>query len=136
MIKDSGKKTSPLKQLGVLTKRYFELVFNDRQRLLLLLLQPFIIALLLKVVEKKDVFKIYDSTQSIMFALACSGIWIGLFNTIQEVCKERPILKREYMGNLRLWTYILSKYIAAGGCMFYADYHLDGIVSGAYETRT
>ena len=37
MIKDSGKKTSPLKQLGVLTKRYFELVFNDRQRLLLLL---------------------------------------------------------------------------------------------------
>ena len=101
MIKDSGKKTSPLKQLGVLTKRYFELVFNDRQRLLLLLLQPFIIALLLKVVAKKDVFKIYDSTQSIMFALACSGIWIGLFNTIQEVCKERPILKREYMGNLR-----------------------------------
>lgn len=53
MIKDSGKKTSPLKQLGVLTKRYFELVFNDRQRLLLLLLQPFIIALLLKVVAKK-----------------------------------------------------------------------------------
>lgn len=127
MIKDSGKKTLPLRQLGVLTKRYFELVFNDRQRLLLLLLQPFIIALLLKVVAKKDVFKIYDSTQSIMFALACSGIWIGLFNTIQEVCKERPILKREYMGNLRLWTYILSKYIVQAVVCFMQTTILTGL---------
>ena len=42
------------------------------------------------------------------------GIWIGLFNTIQEVCKERAILKREYMGNLRLSGYVLSKYIVQG----------------------
>lgn len=110
----SARQVSSVRQLGVLTTRYFELIWNDKQRLLLLLLQPLIIALLLTVVAKKDVFKIYGDTQSIMFALACSGIWIGLFNTIQEVCKERAILKREYMGNLRLWTYILSKYIVQG----------------------
>lgn len=110
----SARQVSSIRQLGVLTARYFELIWNDKQRLLLLLLQPLIIALLLTVVAKKEVFKIYGDTQSIMFALACSGIWIGLFNTIQEVCKERAILKREYMGNLRLWTYILSKYIVQG----------------------
>ena len=100
----------------------------------MLLLQPFIIALLLKVVAKKDVFKIYDSTQSIMFALACSGIWIGLFNTIQEVCKERPILKRD--GKSETMDIYIVKIYSSGGCVLYADYHLDGIVSGAYETRT
>ena len=127
IIKKSGRKTSALKQLSVLIKRYFELVFNDRQRLLLLLIQLFIIALLLKVVAKNDVFKIYDSTQSIMFALACSGIWIGLFNTIQEVCKERAILKREYMGNLRLWCYIVSKYVVQAVVCFIQTLILTGL---------
>lgn len=108
------KQVSSFRQLFVLTLRYFELIWNDIQRLFLLLLQPLIIAFLLTVVAKKDTFQIYESTQSIMFAFACSGIWIGLFNTIQEVCKERAILKREYMGNLKLWAYISSKYIVQG----------------------
>lgn len=114
MMKKKSKQVSSFRQLLVLTMRYFELIWNDMQRLFLLLAQPLIIALLLTVVAKDDTFKIYESTQSIMFALACSGIWIGLFNTIQEVCKERAILKREYMGNLKLWAYILSKYIVQG----------------------
>lgn len=114
MRQSASRQVSSIRQLFVLTGRYFELIWNDKQRLLLLILQPLIISLLLTVVAKKDVFKIFNDTQSIMFALACAGIWIGLFNTIQEVCKERPILKREYMGNLRLWAYILSKYIVQG----------------------
>ena len=114
MRQSASRQVSSIRQLFVLTGRYFELIWNDKQRLLLLILQPLIISLLLTVVAKKDVFRIYNDTQSIMFALACAGIWIGLFNTIQEICKERPILKREYMGNLHLWTYILSKYIVQG----------------------
>ncbi len=106
-----GKKSSPLRQLSVLTMRYAELIWNDKQRLLLLLAQPFLVALLLNVVSGKQIFKQYEQTKSIMFALACSGIWIGMFNTIQEICKERVILKREYMGNLRLSMYIISKYV-------------------------
>ena len=93
MRQSASRQVSSIRQLFVLTGRYFELIWNDKQRLLLLILQPLIISLLLTVVAKKDVFKIYNDTQSIMFALACAGIWIGLFNTIQEICKERPILK-------------------------------------------
>ena len=37
-------------------------------------------------------------------------ILIGLFNSIQEICKERAVLKREYMGNMKLWSYTLSKF--------------------------
>lgn len=46
-----------------------------------------------------------------LFALSCSGIWIGLFNSIQEICKERVILKREYMANLKLPGYVMSKFV-------------------------
>lgn len=79
-------------------------------RLGLLMIQPILIAILIKVVASDDVFDIYEPTQQILFTFSCSGIWIGIFNTIQEVCKERAIVKREYMSNLRLTTYILSKY--------------------------
>ena len=103
------RKTAWLRQWSVLTRRYMKLILNDRMRLLTLLAQPAIIAVLLYIVADDHVFDIYESTQSMMFSLSCSAIWIGLFNTIQEVCKERVIVKREYMANLKLPMYILSK---------------------------
>lgn len=109
--REKKRRTNPAKQLGILTSRYIELIRNDAQRLGMLLLQPVVIALLLSVVAKDTVFEIYEDTKSILFALSCAGIWIGLFNSIQEVCKERTILKREYMGNLRLPVYISSKFL-------------------------
>lgn len=105
------RKTSPLYQLFYLSLRYAELIKNDLPRLLLIVLQPLIIGLLLYIVSDEDIFDIYESTKSMMFALSCSGIWMGLFNSIQEICKERVIIKREYMANLKLPVYILSKII-------------------------
>lgn len=104
-----SKPISVSRQFFILTHRYIELLMNDKPRLLVLLLQPFIIGVLLYIVSDKDIFKIYESTKSMLFALSCSGIWIGLFNSIQEICKERVILKREYMANLKLKSYVLSK---------------------------
>ena len=106
---EDKKKTEWFRQWSVLTRRYLKLLLNDRVRLLILLAQPAIIGVLLSVVADSRVFEIYESTQSMMFALSCSAIWIGLFNTIQEICKERVILRREYMANLKLPLYILSK---------------------------
>lgn len=105
------REVSPLKQLGVLTSRYAELIWNDRVRLLILLMQPVIIAFLLKLVSDENIYKIYETTQSMMFSLSCSAIWIGLFNSIQEICKERSIVKREYMASMKLPLYVMSKFI-------------------------
>lgn len=105
------KKVSAFRQFSILTVRYAELMKNDRPRLGVLLLQPLLIAVLLNVVAEKNIFKIYESTKSMLFALSCSGIWIGLFNSIQEICKERVILKREYMANLKLPGYVMSKFV-------------------------
>lgn len=111
----SGKqKTNRFKQLGVLCARYMKLVANDRQRLLLLLFQAPILALLISFVANGKQFDQYEMTKSLLFALSCSAFWIGMLNAIQEICKERSILKREYMTGLSLSSYISSKIIVLG----------------------
>ena len=78
-IKNSARRNvSWFKQLRVLTARYMNLIKNDYSRLLLLLVQPVAIALLLFLVAQEGTFVNFDDTKSILFALSCSGIWIGL----------------------------------------------------------
>lgn len=101
-------------QLPTLCARYLKLVMNDRQRLLLLLVQAPLLAFLISLVADGDQFEVYDDTKSLLFALSCSAFWVGMLNAIQEVCKERPILKREYMAGLSLSAYILSKIVVLG----------------------
>lgn len=103
-------KVAVVRQLGVLIKRYAELIWNDKMRLAILLLQPVIIGILLKLVSNEEVFSVFEDTQTMLFCLSCASIWVGLFNSIQEICKERNILKREYMANLKLPLYTFSKF--------------------------
>lgn len=112
----SGKsKESRLKQIGVLGARYLKLVVNDRQRLLLLLVQAPLLAVLISFVADGEQFKQYEMTKSLLFALSCSAFWVGMLNAIQEICKERPIMKREYMTGLSLSSYVASKAMVLGG---------------------
>lgn len=103
-----------LSQLGVLSARYLRLVANDRQRLFLLLVQAPLLAVLITLVADGGQFEDYDMTKSLLFALSCSAFWVGMLNSIQEICKERNIMKREYMTGLSLTSYIMSKIIVLG----------------------
>ena len=101
-------------QLPILCARYAKLVINDRQRFFLLLAQAPLLALLISFVADGSQFEQYDMTKSLLFALSCSAFWVGMLNAIQEICKEKSILKREYMTGLSLSSYILSKIIVLG----------------------
>lgn len=107
-------KESRVKQLGVLSSRYLKLVGNDRQRLMLLLVQAPLLAVLISFVADGNQFEQYEMTKSLLFALSCSAFWVGMLNAIQEICKERTILKREYMTGLSLSVYVLSKVLVLG----------------------
>ncbi len=96
-------------QFKVLSQRYINLIWNDKMRLLFLLLQGPLIAYLFSFVTVENTFKSYFDAQSMLFCLSCAGIWVGLMNSIQEVCKERSIVRREYMADVRLSAYICSK---------------------------
>jgi ABC transport system ATP-binding/permease protein len=110
--KVSEKKVNVIKQFIILSKRYAELILNDKRQLMLLLLQAPLLGLFMSVVvNSNDIFKYYDHTKAILFTMICSAIWMGLLNSIQEICKERVVFKREYAANLRIIPYILSKVI-------------------------
>lgn len=94
-----------------LCKRNLHILRNDRTRLILILAQAPLLALLISIVADGTQFDEYRMTRSLLFALSCSAFWVGIMNSIQEVCKERNILKREYMAGLRLDSYLLSKMV-------------------------
>lgn len=125
----SKNKKNRLRQLGVLSARYLKLVANDRQRLILLLIQAPLLALLISFVADGEQFDQYEMTKSLLFALSCSAFWVGMLNAIQEICKERTIMKREYMTGLSLTSYILSKIIVLGVLCFIQSFFITTVFS-------
>ena len=102
------------KQIAILTRRYFSLMFHDIKRLILLVCQAPLLGFLMYLVADENLYEQYEITKAILFALSCCAFWIGILNSIQEVCKERTILKREYLSGLSLSAYIMSKFIVLG----------------------
>ena len=45
------------------------------------------------------------------FALTCVAIWNGCFNSIQAVCRERAIIKREHRSGMHISSYMLAHMI-------------------------
>jgi ABC-type multidrug transport system ATPase subunit len=113
-VSKDRKRHSRTRQFTVLSKRHLHIMRNDRVRMLLIILQAPLLAFLISLVANGQQFEQYEMTKSLLFAMACSAFWIGILNSIQEICKERVILKREYMTGLRLDSYILSKLFVMG----------------------
>lgn len=72
------------------------------------LIAAVIIALIIVFVTGDDLFSGRSDTERGAFTIICACIWNGLFNSIQNICKERTTIKHEYREGL-----ILSAYIAA-----------------------
>ena len=70
-----------------------------------------IIAALVSMVIRKDFFLTMEGNLKGAFALTCVGIWNGCFNSIQAVCRERPIIKREHRSGMHISSYIVSHMI-------------------------
>jgi hypothetical protein len=52
-----------------------------------------------------------EGTSYAAFAITCVCIWNGVFNSIQVVCKERGIIKREHRAGLHISSYLVSHMI-------------------------
>ena len=70
-----------------------------------------IIAGLVSMVIRKDFFLTMEGNLKGAFALTCVGIWNGCFNSIQSICRERPIIKREHRSGMHISSYILAHMI-------------------------
>jgi ABC transport system ATP-binding/permease protein len=122
---DTAVKTgiSPVKQLVLLSRRYWKLVNRDRASLIISLISaPITIGLTALSLGKEDPLATVsnpDITQAslalrLLFIFSCIAIWIGLSNSIQEIAKESAIYFRERLLNLGLFPYIGSKIAVRG----------------------
>lgn len=94
---------SAIRQGMTLTRRFSRILLADRQNLALLLAQPLIIGGLICLV--------CEEWPLILFLLVIAGLWFGCSNAAQQLVKERSIYRRERMINLRLDSYLLSKFL-------------------------
>lgn len=70
----------------------------------------FIIILVTCFVSGEKGFGVFEIAQT-AFIIICACIWIGLFNSITLICKERDIIKHEYRSGMKLSAYISAHMI-------------------------
>ncbi|GAB4228137.1 MAG: ATP-binding cassette domain-containing protein [Elainellaceae cyanobacterium] len=117
-------KPSPIKQLGLLTQRYVQLIRRDRINLALALLTaPIGISLITLAVRDKEPLVVGaepDPTLAplalrVLFVFTSAAIWVGLSGSLQEIVKESAIYARERLVNLGITAYLGSKVIVLAG---------------------
>lgn len=103
-----------------------------------------IIAALVASIVGDDMFTTYESTKSGFFTIASACIWIGIFNSIQSICKEHEIIRSEYRQGMKLTSYIFANVswqfllclmqscVIFGVCMLFIDFNTEGIITSAY----
>lgn len=104
-------RASPLRQLGLLTRRYVRLVVGDRRNLLLMLAQAPVIGAILALVARPDALQSLTSAHGrlVLFLVGLVAVWFGILASARELTKERAIYRRERLANLRIGPYVLSK---------------------------
>lgn len=113
------KEVGGVRQMLIMTQRNAEIIFNNKAKLGMIILFPVVIGLLLSYVSRKDTFECFENASSALFAITSAVIYIGMFNSLTEICKERSIIKREYMTNMKIPSYILSiLLVQAVVCLF------------------
>ena len=70
-----------------------------------------IIASVVTFVVGANLFITQEGTLMGAFALVCVCIWNGFFNSIQVVCRERGIIKREHRSGMHVSSYIMAQMI-------------------------
>lgn len=105
--------TDLLYQFWWISLRYAKLKWNNKQNMLIALLQPMIIALLVFLVfpyltNENDIGQ-KDGNIGVLFITALSVIWFGISNSAKEIVSEKAIFNREHLFNLKLLPYLLSK---------------------------
>ena len=100
---------SRMKQIGIYVGKHFRLFKNEKGWKTIIFAA--IISVLISSVLSTDMFRYDMATWSGFFALVSACIWIGIFNSIQTICKERAIIKREHRTGLHISSYVISHLI-------------------------
>lgn len=99
-----GKRIGRFQQMTIYIGKCWRLFINEKQWKNLI--STLIITVLICLVTSEDTFQEYVQTKNSCFAIVCACIWVGIFNSIQSICRERGIIKREHRTGLHITSYI------------------------------
>ena len=100
---------SRLEQIPIFLGKHLRMFINEGNWKVLPL--SAIIAYLVVYVIGQRMFINMEGTAYAAFAVTCVCLWNGVFNSIQVVCKERGIIKREHRAGLHISSYLISHMI-------------------------
>jgi hypothetical protein len=92
--------------------RYLKVLTRDRRNMLILLLQPPVLALAIALLFKDGVFGSGGeptSAAQLLFLLVMTTIWLGGVDAAREIIKERPVFNRERAAGVGVTPYLASK---------------------------
>ena len=69
------------------------------------------VAGLVGLVIRRRFFYTMEGTLMSALAVTCVCIWNGCFNSIQVICRERDVIKREHRSGMHISSYIVSHMI-------------------------
>jgi len=96
-------------QTKIYTRKFFRTLKKES---IISIIIGVIITILVMSVTKKDMFENFEGTKSGLFALVCVCIWVGIFNSIQLVCREKnDIVKDELDKSLHATSYMAAHFI-------------------------
>lgn len=113
------ERTGRLGQIKVYVGKFCRIFMNEKDWKVLIF--AVLISLILSPVLGGNMFRMKEATIEGSFTIISSCIWIGIFNSIQTVCREREIIKREHRTGLHISSYIAAHMIyQAGICILQA----------------
>lgn len=98
-----------VRQLGIYLRKFFRLfVLQSDWKVLPM---SAIIAGMVSLAVGANLFTTMEGNFQGSFALSCVCIWNGFFNSIQSICRERTVIKREHRAGLHITSYVLAQMI-------------------------
>lgn len=125
--------TASRRQFGILSRRYLDIVMNDKISLFVLLAVMPIIAMLFllianargfvgdsasrisEILNAEGIYMVVTDSQKLLLMVSLAVILLGLFAAAFEIIKEKPVYRRERMVNLGIGPYLSSKLLVLAG---------------------
>ena len=104
-----GTRISRFGQIQIYVGKCFRMFRNEKGWKVLI--SAAIITLIISSVTGENTFVAAQDTRNGAFALVCACIWVGIFNSIQSICRERAIIKREHRTGLHISSYMIAHMI-------------------------
>ena len=96
-------------QTKIYTRKFFRTLKKES---IISIIMGVIITILVMAVTEKKMFETFEGSKSGLFALVCVCIWVGIFNSIQLVCREKnDIVKDELDKSLHATSYMAAHFI-------------------------